>query len=382
MIKSFLYKALNFLVFKKNKLVYQNDLEFNYPERHTKSTDKHTQTFPTSTENYFVYPSSFIHHLFWYQELQKKRAPLFNKSFTVLNSVLIYPYGVVMDENKKIVMPSVRNRNSYLSKTGLSKQLLLGKITTQKKLKKVISLIDILDANYYHFVLDVLPRLRIYFEMKDIGEEVTLVVRKSMSEFQLQWLKLLNVDFSDLLAFKENLLAEEIIIPPLTSNKVVLPQKVYSFILDRGALSWLRNSAVEQVSTTSNFSKRVLVLRPVNSGRGIVNKQELQDALSTLGFKVVSLEDLNVAEQVNLFFHAECVISVHGAALANLLFCKKCLVIEIFPEARYTDSASIYCQITQYFNNNHTLFVAPSIGSVENVSIDIPSLTKVLSEKL
>jgi len=61
-----------------------------------------------------------------------------------------------------------------------------------------------------------------------------------------------------------------------------------------------------------------------------VNQQEVLQSLRPLGFKPVWLERLPLAQQIELFYRAECVIGPHGAGLTNLLFCRPgALAIEL-----------------------------------------------------
>jgi len=48
------------------------------------------------------------------------------------------------------------------------------------------------------------------------------------------------------------------------------------------------------------------------------------------GFKIVRLSDYDFIEQVSIFYNAYCVIGLHGAGFANIIFCKKnALVMEV-----------------------------------------------------
>jgi capsular polysaccharide biosynthesis protein len=54
-------------------------------------------------------------------------------------------------------------------------------------------------------------------------------------------------------------------------------------------------------------------------------------ALGPLGFERYVLEDLAIAEQIELFHDAEFVVAPHGAGLANLVFGTGASVLELFP---------------------------------------------------
>lgn len=60
-------------------------------------------------------------------------------------------------------------------------------------------------------------------------------------------------------------------------------------------------------------------------------KQQFQDI-----FKAVMLENLSFYEQIKYFNNAKLIIGIHGAGLANVLFCNKgATLLEIYPDADY-----------------------------------------------
>lgn len=68
----------------------------------------------------------------------------------------------------------------------------------------------------------------------------------------------------------------------------------------------------------------------VRNKRTLKNDNEVQKLLKSYGFTCVSLEDLSLDEQINLFRKAKCIVGFHGAGLANLLFCESnTIVLEI-----------------------------------------------------
>lgn len=99
------------------------------------------------------------------------------------------------------------------------------------------------------------------------------------------------------------------------------------------ACNWARKTAHGNVSDETrenDFSKRILISRADADRRRIVNRDELEDTLSSRGFETYIPGELSFEEQVELFSQAETVVAPHGAGLANLLFATDCTVVEIF----------------------------------------------------
>ena len=60
------------------------------------------------------------------------------------------------------------------------------------------------------------------------------------------------------------------------------------------------------------------------------NQGELAAALATLGFESVSVEELTLNEQIDLFHNAECIVGASGAAFTNMMFAGENLKVICF----------------------------------------------------
>ena len=78
--------------------------------------------------------------------------------------------------------------------------------------------------------------------------------------------------------------------------------------------------------------KNFFVARSKSNSRFLALSRGFKTFLKNNGFKILYLENLSIARQAFIFRHAKTVIAVHGAGLANLVFSKRCNVIEIFQE--------------------------------------------------
>ena len=53
-----------------------------------------------------------------------------------------------------------------------------------------------------------------------------------------------------------------------------------------------------------------------------MNENEIKKIMNKNGFENVRLSDLHFADQVQLFYQADYIVGLHGAAFANLVFCR------------------------------------------------------------
>ena len=75
-------------------------------------------------------------------------------------------------------------------------------------------------------------------------------------------------------------------------------------------------------SLAAKYLERIEAIDRKGPTRKIHNVEQVKALLARYDFETVYLEGMKVAEQIMLFQSAEFVIGVHGAGLANLLFCE------------------------------------------------------------
>ena len=121
--------------------------------------------------------------------------------------------------------------------------------------------------------------------------------------------------------------------------------------------------------------QNIYVSREKADKRKIQNEKEIKPILSKYNFKIIYIEELDFEEQVSLFMNCNCVISIHGAALANILFMKNnAKVLEIRNSSDKTSlcyfSLASALDIDYYYfkgnstdlklNNNANLIIEPT----------------------
>ncbi len=87
-------------------------------------------------------------------------------------------------------------------------------------------------------------------------------------------------------------------------------------------------------------SLKIYVQRGNVKWRRLVNESEVISYLKSRGFLIVCMDGLSLEDQVKIFSQASHIVSVHGAAMTNLIFCHpSTTVVEIFP-SDYPDTTS------------------------------------------
>ena len=188
-------------------------------------------------------------------------------------------------------------------------------------------------ANYYHFLMDLLPRWGIFREAfpDDTPEHVLL---SASQPYQRELLEMLRAGDDGLAAAgaieQRNhlvLRADRLRVPSLPNHDTLAPP---------WTTEWLRRRFPPRSDTGP---RRIYVTRGDRRHTRVVrNETELLPELRHLGFTVVDPGRLSVQEQIDTFASAEVVVAPHGAALTNLCFAQPGVrVLELFAP-RYLNS--------------------------------------------
>jgi len=176
--------------------------------------------------------------------------------------------------------------------------------------------------NYYHFLLDVLPRWGIFREaLPDRVPDAVYVPRGTA--YQRQLLGMLGIDSVPVVDVGRHvaLQADRLLVPSTPNQELAAPE--WSF-------QWLR--AQLPASGAADLPRRLYVTRGDRPNtRRMVGEAEFWPALQERGFFRLDPGSVSVQEQIDLFAAAETVVGPHGAGLTNLVFARPGVrILELF----------------------------------------------------
>jgi hypothetical protein len=175
--------------------------------------------------------------------------------------------------------------------------------------------------NYYHWMLDILPKLEL---LKEANIEPNLYYLDYTGlPFQTETLIAFGI-LDKIYCPNENthIKAKTLILTSTPEAHVGCPP--------HWAVDLLRNKFLSEFN---EFGwRKIYISRKGASCRRILNEDQLIDYLSNNGFEIVQLEKLTVREQAKLFNEAKIIIGPHGAGFTNMIFCNpQVKIIEIYP---------------------------------------------------
>jgi len=233
-----------------------------------------------------------------------------------LNNINVTDRGIVFSGLRKFDKAIINdNVHKKYSLTYLVKVMLSYKRNRFKDDKNYLLVFDPWAAvNYYHWVIDTLPRLLI---IKNYLADSVLLLPRNAKKYMYESVSYFEP--GETYEFSKHSYAA---IP----NLFIASPLVDSFLHDGEALLLLRKYIIDRINEKilklpeAEYNNKIYISRNNQQYRKIVNENEVCQVLNGYGFKIVSFEGMSFDEQVSLMMNAKYVVSSHGANLTNILF--------------------------------------------------------------
>lgn len=183
--------------------------------------------------------------------------------------------------------------------------------------------------NYYHFMVDCLPKLSFLHALGIDPRAFDSVVINSQASFCRKILFDFGIEPESVryLSDQSNFSAASLTIP------FAYPTLNGMDAWQIDGMRWVFEQCYPDLSPST--ARRIYVVRGNTLNRRLVNEASLMSRLEAMGFQCVDCARLSLEQQMAVFRDAELVVASHGAALTNLAFCRPgTRVVEIVnPEA-------------------------------------------------
>jgi hypothetical protein len=195
-----------------------------------------------------------------------------------------------------------------------------------RRLDAVFSLCSPYQFNYYHWLVDCLPRLIAYEALLGTPHDrPALLVPPEPAPWQMRSLALMG--------YPPGSYIEQDSLHILAKNYYLTSWHkgaTYATVPSPVILAWLRQRLVDSVQFVCVEPARKIFVDRSKSRRPVANSQELSQLFTRRGFISVRLEELSFDEQICLFASAGVVAGLHGAGFANLIFSESAWLFEIY----------------------------------------------------
>jgi capsular polysaccharide biosynthesis protein len=171
--------------------------------------------------------------------------------------------------------------------------------------------------NYHHFLLDVMPRLRLLGDQ--LRPDDRIVVHASL-RFQRECLEVAGISLDRVIEPhpRLHLVADELLVPSLVPR------------ISEHTVPYVQSLFREQRPKERPF-RRLYLTRASAQRRRVANEAQLVAVLARLGFETLDTGGLSVREQARIFSQAEVIIGPDGGALTNVIFSQpEVRLVELF----------------------------------------------------
>ncbi|MDY7003670.1 MAG: tetratricopeptide repeat protein [Cyanobacteriota bacterium] len=261
----------------------------------------------------------------------------------------------------------------------------LEELPSLEKIHGKVAVLSVLSGNvYFHWMVDLLPRIEILRQGINLEEIDWFLVNNYRQPFQQETLKILGIPEEKILASDRypHIQAEELVVPSYSS---------YLGWLQPWGLKFLREEFLKGLGNSnskSNFSERIYIGRANARYRRIMNEAEVVEILSQFGFTYITPESMSLENQIATFANAKIIVAPHGSGLTNIVFCNPgTKIIEIFSPhyLRY-----YYWQISQLLGLEHYYLMGEAFSCypirnimyesslVEDIFVNLGSLNLML----
>ncbi|MBN8553781.1 MAG: glycosyltransferase family 61 protein [Caulobacterales bacterium] len=164
-------------------------------------------------------------------------------------------------------------------------------------------------ANYYHWLMEYLPRVGIARDAGLMDDDTRILVNAQPTGWQGETLDRLGISALHLVPLmgEQTLRAGHLVVPSLPSTQY--------------AVQFLRRSFVPEDAAEPHRLIYVARLDCDASRSRVANEIDVARAMARLGAEILIPGEASFAEQVRMFAEAKVVVGPHGAGLTNIAFC-------------------------------------------------------------
>jgi hypothetical protein len=252
------------------------------------------------------------------------------------------------------------------------------------EIEKGVALCKDYSRNYFHWLLECLPRAIMVLNSAEYAG-FPLLVDKDLPKQCMQSLAIISGDRKIIpILYRVKHRVKVLIFPSVFSfmrnnySDCVSPD---DFLVAPEAIRLVREAFLPSVS--KKVFRKIYISRDNAPYRRLINEDEVQEFLISQGFEIVRPEKLSFLEQVSFFSEASLIIGPTGAGLSNMIFSPAECRIIVFSGDSSNANYYIFSQIASLLNQNLIYIVGKSDSKKSlhsNYKINIEDLRSLLRQ--
>lgn len=236
------------------------------------------------------------------------------------------------------------------------------------------TVITMFDRNYYHWLIDTLPRLSLLASLP-LTEPVTLLMPAGLKPYQITTLSWclppgMEVEY---VSDGDGVYVDRLLMPSYIRPRTNL-------YVPTEHLTYVRDAILRHVDgpDPGGALPRIYVSRALAPRRHVVNEDEVAACLSRHGFTLVHPERMTLEDQVRRFRTARWIAGPHGAGLTNMLFSGQASILEFSGDLG--PSTWHFKRLASTLGHTHHRLIATQRAKDADMHVDIQRLERRLVE--
>jgi Glycosyltransferase 61 len=255
----------------------------------------------------------------------------------LINNAKVYPNTTLIEVNGLRLIDAFQitgdrevrlNDNTILIND--NNQLILRRGFEKLKIDKAIHLLDSGGHNYFHFLIELFPKLLMLKEFASDYKGYPVLVNESYRQInnfkfvldKAGYDNLVFVSPGHIIEVGELIYVNKLWNEPfnLKRGRFLIDDVVYHDYMFHLFNAYIKSLNVKNAHS-KDYSKKIMLTRP-NDNLRKYNDKEIEAIALAKGFEIVDTGKLSFMEQFSLFRNADYIIGPTGASWTNLIFCK------------------------------------------------------------
>lgn len=231
-------------------------------------------------------------------------------------------------------------------------------------------------SNFWHNTIEYMPKIWQFLSQSEPSQNV--LIDHQQRETLQELIEAYRVEFKT----KFHILSDSSVMVnkidfgewPVNSGECNLIPMKNRITFDKRLLQDYSDYVLEKAESSNIFEfDKVLILRKKNN-RQLRRKKLLNYFCKVKGYKIIYPEDFSYFQQVNIFRNVKFLAVESGASLANIMFCRKLLMLYIIRPDNLQNDMTVHELLAEHLALNYkTLLVKPirkrrPLESIENYS--------------
>lgn len=236
------------------------------------------------------------------------------------NASVLGPQGWVLDQDNGFFSELTHSDRKGIN--GSNSLFKRKRFPTPEKLSgKYVTLCYPYSPNWYHWLIQSLPRLKL-IEKHLVNIDGVIVPESNQQQAILQSLEYFGIPENKICILGNR---------KITTDELFIPHYFSQFNTPFWVSDFFRSVAHSKLGEQQK-KQRIYISRNDSSRRRCLNEDDLLNSLAEFNFEKVVLSELSFSDQVATFYNAEIVIGPHGAGLSHCLFCPpNASLVELLP---------------------------------------------------